>query len=85
MKIDTWEGIILTSMHNNQYITTVIDSSVIMKIKFIVYLWFGLYTEIITEMMKISLSSFWELSTPLSSIISKLLKILNKKFSFPTR
>lgn len=85
MKIDTWEGIILTSMHNNQYITTVIDSSVIMKIKFIVYLWFGLYTEIITEMMKVSLSSFWELSTPLSSIISKLLKILNKKFSFPTR
>lgn len=85
MKIDTWEGIILTSMHNNQYITTVIDSSVIMKIKFIVYLWFGLYTKIITEMMKVSLSSFWELSTPLSSIISKLLKILNKKFSFPTR
>lgn len=85
MKIDTWEGIILTSMHNNQYIMTVIDSSVIMKIKFIVYLWFGLYTEIITEMMKVSLSSFWELSTPLSSIISKLLKILNKKFSFPTR
>lgn len=58
MKIDTWEGIILTSTHNNQYITIVIDSLVILKIKFIVYLWFGLYTENITEMMKVSLSSF---------------------------
>lgn len=74
MKIDIWEVITLTFTHESQNITTIINSLIILKVKFKVCLLCGLYTEKIIGMIEGSLSSFWSISTLLSIVISKLLK-----------